>query len=87
MNKSINESNLNKEEFEQLLDMYIDTIVDSMSMEDFQQYVRNDMNDFLYKCSESEVINEIKYTLDDEMLEEFLTTIKDNSLPYNDTKA
>ena len=79
MNKSINESNLNKEEFEQLLDMYIDTIVDSMSMEDFQQYVRNDMNDFLYKCSESEVINEIKYTLDDEMLDEFITTIKGQS--------
>ena len=76
MNKSINESNLNKEEFEQLLDMYIDTIVDSMSMEDFQQYVRNDMNDFLYKCSESEVINEIEYTLDEEMLDEFITTIK-----------
>ena len=76
MNKSINESNLNKEEFEQLLDMYIDTIVDSMSMEDFRQYVRNDMNDFLYKCSESELINEIKYTLDDEMLDEFITTIK-----------
>ena len=76
MNKSINESNLNKEEFEQLLDMYIDTIIDSMSLEDFQQYVRNDMNDFLYKCSESEVINEIKYTLDEEMLEEFITTIK-----------
>ena len=76
MNKSINESNLNKEEFEQLLDMYIDTIVDSMSMEDFQQYVRNDMNDFLYKCSESEVINEIKYTLDEEMLDEFVKQIK-----------
>ena len=76
MNKSINESNLNKEEFEQLLDMYIDTIVDSMSMEDFQQYVRNDMNDFFYKCSESEVINEIEYTLDEEMLQEFITTIK-----------
>ena len=76
MNKSINESNLNKEEFEQLLDMYIDTIVDSMSMEDFQQYVRNDMNDFLYKCSESEVINEIKYTLDEEFLDEFIKQIK-----------
>ena len=87
MNQRATENNLNREEFEQLLDMYIDTIIDSMSLEDFQQYVRNDMNDFLYKCSESEVINEIKYTLDDEMLEEFLTTIKDNSLPYNDTKA
>ena len=79
MNKSINESNLNKEEFEQLLDMYIDTIVDSMSMEDFQQYVRNDMWDYLGNCSFSGVLNEIKYTLDDEMLEEFVTEIKSNS--------
>ena len=76
MNQRATETNLNREEFEQLLDMYIDTIIDSMNVEDLQQYVRNDMNDFLYKCSESEVINEIKYTLDDEMLDEFITTIK-----------
>ena len=77
MNKRATEYNLNKEEFEQLLDLYISTIIDSMSLEDFQQYVRNDMNDFLYKCSESEVINEIEYTLDEEMLDEFITTIKE----------
>ena len=79
MNQRATEYNLNKEQFEQLLDKYIDTIVDSMSMEDFRQYVRNDMNDFLYKCSESEVINEIEYTLDEEMLDEFITTIKEDS--------
>ena len=76
MNKSATEYNLNKEQFERLLDLYIETIVDSMSLEDFQQYVRNDMNDFLYKCSESEVINEIKYTLDEEFLDEFVKQIK-----------
>ena len=65
----------------------INTLVDNMSMKDLQQYVANDMKDFLCYCSESELINEISYTLDDEMLEEFLTTIKSNSLPYNDTKA
>ena len=79
MNKRATETNLNREQFEQLLDMYIDTIIDSMNVEDLQQYVRNDMNDFLYKCSESEVINEIEYTLDEEMLEEFITTIKNDS--------
>ena len=57
----------------------INTLVNSMSMEDLQQYVRNDMNDYLYKCSESELINEINYTLDETMLEEFLTTIKQYS--------
>ena len=78
MNQRLTETNLNKEEFEQLLDLYISTIIDSMSMEDFRQYVRNDMNDFLYKCSESEVINEIKYTLDEDFLDEMLLTITEN---------
>ena len=79
MNQSMNERNLNAEQFEQLQTLYVETIVDSMSMEDLQQYVRNDMNDYLYKCSESELINEINYTLDETMLEEFLTTIKQYS--------
>ena len=76
MNQRATEHTLNKEQFERLLDLYIETIIDSMSLEDFQQYVRDDMNDFLYKCSESEVINEIKYTLDEQMLEEFVKQIK-----------
>ena len=79
MNKRATENNLTREEFEQLLDAYVDTIIDSMSMEDFRQYVRNDMNDYLYKCSESEVINEIEYTLSEEDLQEFITTIKNDS--------
>ena len=79
MNQRATENNLNKEQFEQLLDMYIDTIVDSMSMEDLRQYVTNDMEDFCNNLSESELINEINYTLDETMLEEFITTIKSNS--------
>ena len=79
MNERATENNLSREEFEQLLDAYIDTIIDSMSMEDFRQYVRNDMNDYLYKLTEHDLINEVKYTLDDEMLDEFITTIKGDS--------
>ena len=79
MNERATENNLNKEQFEQLLDMYIDTIVDSMSMEDLQQYVANDMADFCNKLTEHDLINEINYTLDETMLEEFITTIKSNS--------
>ena len=39
-----------------LKETLINTLVDSMSMEDLQQYVANDMAAFLYYCSESEVI-------------------------------
>ena len=58
---------------------YIKTLIDNMSMEDLQQYVANDMADFLNTLTEYDLIEEIKYTLDDEMLEEFITTIKGQS--------
>ena len=79
MNQRATEYDLNDEQFEQLIDKYITTIVDSMSMEDFQQYVRNDMWDYLSNLSFSGVIEEVKYTLDEEMLDEFVTTIKNDS--------
>ena len=77
MNKRANEINLNDEQFEQLKTKYIDTIVESMSVAELEEYVLNDMEDFCDKLSESELINEIKYTLDEEMLQEFITTIKE----------
>ena len=77
MNKRANEINLNDEQFEQLKTKYIDTIVESMSVAELEEYVLNDMEDFCDKLSESELINEIKYTLDEETLEEFITTIKE----------
>ena len=76
MNKSINESNLNAEQFEQLKELYVETIVDSMSMEDLQEYVKTDYYNSLDKYSEFDLFEDIKYTLDESMLEEFITTIK-----------
>ena len=59
----------------------INTLVDSMSMEDFQQYVRNDMADFLYHCSESEVIKnefliKVEHTTDEQFYNKFVKKIK-----------
>ncbi len=76
MNKRATETNLNHEEFEQLKELYVETIVDSMSMKDLQAYVYDDMADFMNKLTYNEAINEVKYTLDDEMLDEFVKQIK-----------
>ena len=76
MNKRATEYTLNKEQFEQLKELYVETIVDSMSSKDLYAYVYDDMTDFMNKLTHNEVINEVKYTLDDEMLDEFITTIK-----------
>ena len=79
MNERATETNLNDEQFEQLKTMYINTIVESMSTKDLMQYVASDMEDFLDKLSESGVYNEIEYNLDEETLQEFITTIKEES--------
>ena len=54
----------------------INTLIDNMSMKDFRQYVANDMTDFLYNCSESEVVNEflikVNHTLDEQFYNKFV---------------
>ena len=60
-----------------LKETYINTLVDSMSLEDLQQYVANDMANFLYNCSESEVIKnefliKINHTLDEQFYNKFV---------------
>ena len=79
MNKRATETNLNNEEFEQLKEAYVDTIVDSMSMKDLVDYVKTDYYNSLDKYNEFDLFEDIKYTLDEEMLDEFITTIKEQS--------
>ena len=60
----------------------INTLVDSMSMEDLQQYVANDMADFLYNCRESEVIKnefliKVEHTTDEQFYNKFVKQISD----------
>ena len=76
MNKSINESNLNREQFERLKELYVDTVVDSMSMEDLLDYVKTDYYNSLDKYNEFDLFEDIKYTLDEDFLDEFVKQIK-----------
>ena len=59
----------------------INTLVDNMNMKDLQQYVANDMKDFLYNCSESEVVNEflikVNHTLDEQFYNKFVKQNKE----------
>ena len=59
----------------------INTLIDNMNMKDLQQYVANDMKDFLYNCSESEVVNEflikVNHTLDEQFYNKFVNQNKE----------
>ena len=78
MNKRATETNLNNEEFEQLKEAYITTIVDSMSHEDFRQFVIGTYQDDLSNYTLNRLLEEIKYTLDEDFLDEMLLTITEN---------
>ena len=78
MNKRATEYTLNKEQFERLKELYVETIVDSMSHEDLLDYVRTDYYNSLDKYNEFDLFEDIKYTLDEDFLDEMLLTIKEN---------
>ena len=69
MNQRAKRKGTKCEQFEQLKELYVDTIVDSMSTKDLYEYVANDTYNFIDKLTYNEVIEEIKYTLDEEFLE------------------
>ena len=65
----------------QLKETYINTLIDNMSMEDFKQYVKNDLSDFLQYCSDSEVITnefllKVEHTTDQQFYNKFIKKIK-----------
>jgi len=79
MNERATEYDLNNDQFEQLKTAYVDTIVDSMSTKDLYEYVYQDYENLLENYTLNRLLEEIKYTLDEEMLDEFITTIKNDS--------
>ena len=79
MNKRATETNLNDAQFEQLKIKYIMTIVDSMDTEDLRQFVIGTYEDDLSNYTLNRLLEEIKWTLDEEMLEEFVKQIKEES--------
>jgi len=76
MNKRATENNLNREQFERLKELYVETIVDSMSYEDLLDYVKTDYYNSLDKYNEFDLFEDIKYTLDEDFLNEFIKQIK-----------
>ena len=78
MNQRATEYDLNEQQFEQLKIKYIMTIVDSMSTEDFRQFVIGTYEDDLSNYTLNRLLEEIKYTLDEDFLDEMLSTITEN---------
>ena len=60
---------------DELIEQYVDLLVDSMSMKDLISYVSEDLTNFCEKLTDNELKDEISLTLDDEMYDELVDNV------------
>ena len=60
---------------DELIEQYVNLLVDSMSMKDLISYVSEDLINFCDKLTDIELKDEISLTLDDDTYEELVNNI------------
>ena len=65
MIKRATEIGLNEDQFERLKSYYIERYVDNMSVKDLMEYVANDMDLYMDKLSDLEIIDDISFYFED----------------------
>ena len=66
---------LNPNQKDELIEQYVNLLVDSMSMADLISYVTEDLTNFCDKLIDSELKEEISLTMDDEIYEELVDNV------------
>ena len=67
--------NLTNLQRNELIEQYVNLLVDSMSMKDLISYVSEDLTNFCEKLTDSELKDEISLTMDDETLDELVDNV------------
>ncbi len=71
---------LNSNQKDELIAQYVDLLVDSMSMKDLICYVHEDITNFCEKLTDSELKEEISLTLDDEVYDELVDNVTNETV-------
>ena len=66
---------LNPNQKDELIEQYVNLLVDSMSMADLISYVTEDICNYMEKLTDSELKEEISLTYDDEIYEELVDNV------------
>tara|TARA_B100000902_G_scaffold214083_1_gene203593 strand:- start:242 stop:490 length:249 start_codon:yes stop_codon:yes gene_type:complete len=66
---------LTSQQKDELIESYVELIVDSMDEKDLVRYVSQDMTDFLEKLTNNELKEEISLTMDDETYDELVDNV------------
>ena len=66
---------LNSNQKDELIEQYVDLLIDGMSMKDLICYVHEDITNFCEKLTDSELKEEISLTMDDEIYDELIDNV------------
>ena len=66
---------LTSQQKDELIESYVDILIDSMDHKDLIHYVSQTMTDFLEKLTDNELKDEISYTNDPELYEELVDNV------------
>ena len=72
--------NLNDAQKDELIAQYSQLIVDSMDIESLEQFVYNTLAEDFGKLSDSELEDEIKYSFDEETLDELVDNVTNETV-------
>ena len=73
--KIVTHSGLTSTQKEELIEQYVELIVDGMDTKDLVRYVSQDITDFLEKLTDNELKEEISLTMDEEIYDELVDNI------------
>ena len=85
--KIVTHSGLTSAQKDELIEQYVEIVVDNMDWKTLAQFVTDTLTDDYNKLSDSELKDEIKCTFDDEIYDELVDNIVNtDSIVYNTNK-
>ncbi len=82
--KIVTHSGLTSTQKDELIEQYVELIVDGMSVKDLVSYVSDDITNFCEKLTDSELKEEISLTMDEEIYEELVDNVTNTDpIVYN----
>ena len=75
--------NLTAQQRSELIEQYVDLCVDSMDYKSLEEFVRNTLIDDFNKLSQIELKDEIRYSFDQEVLDELVDNITTETTEVN----
>ena len=71
----VTNSGLTSTQKDELIEQYVNLLIDGMSMKDLISYVAEDLTNFCEKLTDSELKEEISLTMDEEIYDELVDNI------------